>query len=546
MKRLAPPLAVALALTALVLPASALATHAEPLRGQWHLDESNTSCTGGGLQLLGGPVCTPDSSGHGLSAVHSGTLDSQTSGGRFGGHYSFAGGFAGVSSTLLEPAQLTLLAWVRASPSPGAGRTVIAQGDPGACGPASFAMYTGADAGLHFYVRSADAAYEAPGVPAGIWDGEWHMVAGTFDGATARFYLDGGQVGSGTLVPGPIQYGLSNTNDFSMGNIADAGSCPADTYHDGDLDETRVYSRALTPTEIAALAAWPGPDPPPPLVPETPPPGGGGGGGGGGGLGELQIGPFLTGKSFKLPGAAWLKAPLLGEGIVPKKFEWDWNNDGKYDASCGGDTPAASHPYFGGGGASSAAVKTIRLRVTDTLGRIGTVTQKVTVKPIKIKSIGKAKTVSTCEKAALENQPSRADCVKTFSFSIIEVNARGDADQCFKIDAPIGQLLNLRRGGKTVKVFKKLRKRSSATASQDCGQWRARLHSGHQGAGCDQRHPGSPSRRASRATTTAVAERSARVFLRWSWCFPPASRSGRPRICTSTSSRSAGASRSSR
>ena len=35
-------------------------------------------------------------------------------------------------------------------------------------------------------------------------DGNWHAVAGTFDGQTVRLYVDGTEVGHGSPAPGAI------------------------------------------------------------------------------------------------------------------------------------------------------------------------------------------------------------------------------------------------------------------------------------------------------------------------------------------------------
>jgi hypothetical protein len=103
-------------------------------------------------------------------------------------------------------------------------------------------------------------------------------VAGTYDGATVRFYVDGAQVGSGTPASGPIGYGLAGSNRFVIGNYA--GNLPAsqecfeNTSFGADIDEVRIFSRALNETELGSVIS--GVDP-------APPPADGGGGGGGGG-----------------------------------------------------------------------------------------------------------------------------------------------------------------------------------------------------------------------------------------------------------------------
>ena len=109
------------------------------------------------------------------------------------------------------------MAWVKIAQSPGLMRYVLAQGSGMGCVPAAYGMYTSvagtANAGgLEFYVSSGGRVYTAPGVkPAQIWNGQWHMVAGTFDRFRARFYLDGIQIGDGVAVPGPVDYSQPDT-----------------------------------------------------------------------------------------------------------------------------------------------------------------------------------------------------------------------------------------------------------------------------------------------------------------------------------------------
>ena len=74
--------------------------------------------------------------------------------------------------------------------------------------------------------------------------GEWTHIAVTFDKATARFYVNGVQTGSGAFSFGPdteasLQFGC----DSADGNA-----------FNGALDEVRLYDIVLTPAEILALA----------------------------------------------------------------------------------------------------------------------------------------------------------------------------------------------------------------------------------------------------------------------------------------------------
>ena len=160
-------------------------------------------------------------------------------------------------------------------------------------------------------------------------------VAGTFDGQTVRFYLDGLQVGSGTAASAPVGYALDN-DDFVLGRYPLQAGC-ASGYYTGATDEVRVYSRALSASEIGRLQTAPGstppvlqpdatppPPPPPPGLPNppgppTPPPG--------------QAGPApaprVTAVASALPivasRPALLSAQVAGSA---QRLEWDLTGDG--------------------------------------------------------------------------------------------------------------------------------------------------------------------------------------------------------------------------
>jgi hypothetical protein len=181
------------------------------------------------------------------------------------------------TTTGLDPAAVTLLAWVRQTGDPGSYRYVAAKGADTLCGSTSYALYTGgpADPGPHFYVNvGVGGLILSPSGGTALWDGQYHLLAGTYDGTTVRLYVDGRQAAAGTPASGMIDYTLP-ISEFQIGHFPGADSCPFQTQFPGDIDEVRVYSRALTDTEIGRLATATGPDPPP-LVPDGPGTGPGG------------------------------------------------------------------------------------------------------------------------------------------------------------------------------------------------------------------------------------------------------------------------------
>ncbi len=79
--------------------------------------------------------------------------------------------------------------------------------------------------------------------------GTWIHLAVTFDGATARVYVNGVEVISGTFV-------LANMVDASMGigNTHGAGNTGSEEVFNGQIDEVQIYNRALSVDEVRYLA----------------------------------------------------------------------------------------------------------------------------------------------------------------------------------------------------------------------------------------------------------------------------------------------------
>jgi hypothetical protein len=71
--------------------------------------------------------------------------------------------------------------------------------------------------------------------------GEWHHVAATWDGATARFFVDGTQVASRAFSGSP-----GDSDDWRIGAY---GGSPGQ-FFDGLIDEVRIYDRALGAVQI--------------------------------------------------------------------------------------------------------------------------------------------------------------------------------------------------------------------------------------------------------------------------------------------------------
>ncbi len=150
-------------------------------------------------------------------------------------------------SPSLRPDKLTVSAWIRHDGNPGPFNYFVAKGANG-CTASSFALYTAAHDELQFYVYDGDAWVSSPEAPQTVWDGNWHNIAGTYDGSMVRLFVDGRQVGTGTPTSIPIDYDLTSTaTSFGAFN----GSCAL--YLTGDIDGVSIWDRALPVEDISNL-----------------------------------------------------------------------------------------------------------------------------------------------------------------------------------------------------------------------------------------------------------------------------------------------------
>jgi len=143
---------------------------------------------------------------------------------------------------------LTIAAWIKSKPSENSQGTLLAKGD-------SWKL-TGA---------LNDTLAFSYGVQAGSWsagmangnmsgrDGQWHHVAGSYNGWETKLYIDGkldnSQVGRKALIRPNKAPLLIGNNSETLG-----------TFWNGFIDDVRIYSYALSPEEVEML--YEGKEPP--------------------------------------------------------------------------------------------------------------------------------------------------------------------------------------------------------------------------------------------------------------------------------------------
>jgi PKD repeat protein len=197
----------------------------------------------------GSGLAVGDSSGLGHAGVASGPT--WTSTGRFGRALSFDG----VDDWVTVPGfprldlatGMTLMAWIYPTASSGARDIVVKEGP----GVDIYNLYHRNWRGLpeaNVFVGGENRTSEGPELPANAWT----HVAGTYDGATLRLYLNG-VLTSSAAFSGPIP--------GSTGPLRIGGNSMWGEFFRGVIDEVWVFDRALSAAEIQQLmnTALPGP-----------------------------------------------------------------------------------------------------------------------------------------------------------------------------------------------------------------------------------------------------------------------------------------------
>ncbi len=230
-----------------VLGASNQKALSDGLVGYWKMDESSSNAN--------------DSSGNSQTLTNTNTATFVS------GKYGNAGNFASASSQYFACSDAncggtseldigsnnwSVAAWFKTS-STGVNQMVITKG---AGGSYSYQFYIDTSNKFQFnLVNSVAGNYLDATSTSTYTDGTWHHAVGVFNQSTqtATLYIDGNRVAfddttTGTLVS-------DSTGAFEIGRRADAVG-----YFNGNIDEARVYSKALTPNEVSQLYNFaPGP-----------------------------------------------------------------------------------------------------------------------------------------------------------------------------------------------------------------------------------------------------------------------------------------------
>jgi hypothetical protein len=167
-----------------------------------------------------------------------------TTQGRFGSALVFNGaGFVTIpgSTSLNLTTAMTLEAWVYPAVTPSSWSTVLLKEQPGAL---VYVLYAGSSANrpyVYFNAATDSSGEKGTVGSTALPLNTWSHLAGTYDGATLRLYVNGVLAASQPYTGSIIT---------SSGALRLGGNAVWGEYFTGRIDEVRIYNRALSQSEI--------------------------------------------------------------------------------------------------------------------------------------------------------------------------------------------------------------------------------------------------------------------------------------------------------
>ena len=227
----------------ITLPTSAFSRETDTV-ALWHFDDSKATST------------VSDS-----TAIHTGTLNGAvwagptwTAGQTGSGlHFDGLNDYVRIlDDASLEPATITVECYVKSTSPTSAGQYshIISKDFTTAFGSSSYALYTGSNYGLYFYVKSPTGYALSANAGTGVWNGLWHHVVGTFDGVNARLYVDETEVSGSPGSADEIAY--SAAGNLLIGKYSEVQTHPSlDFCFYGDIDGIKIYNYAINNLNVA-------------------------------------------------------------------------------------------------------------------------------------------------------------------------------------------------------------------------------------------------------------------------------------------------------
>ncbi|MCY3740760.1 MAG: LamG domain-containing protein [Candidatus Poribacteria bacterium] len=143
----------------------------------------------------------------------------------------------------LDLAEFTIAAWVNIPKVSGAWQIIATKENRNPTGR-NYGLFGHINSGVVHYSFTTNSGWKSFDAKTVVTDGDWHHVAGTYDGSDFKFYLDGAI--DAQVAPG--------TKPDNHDNFLFIGGCDIGNYWmTGTIDEVVLYDRALSEKELNEL-----------------------------------------------------------------------------------------------------------------------------------------------------------------------------------------------------------------------------------------------------------------------------------------------------
>lgn len=143
----------------------------------------------------------------------------------------------------LDLAEFTIAAWVNIPKVSGAWQIIASKEHRGPTGR-NYGLFGNINSGVVHYSFTTNSGWKSFDAKTVVTDGDWHHVAGTYDGSDFKLYVDGAV--DAEVAPG--------TKPDNHDNFLFIGGCDIGGYWmTGTIDEVVLYDRALSEKELNEL-----------------------------------------------------------------------------------------------------------------------------------------------------------------------------------------------------------------------------------------------------------------------------------------------------
>ena len=165
----------------------------------------------------------------------------------YGTRFNGNGYISGLPTIQNTSGEFSVSMWFNTTVNPSVQHTMLGGIKEQGTNDSVFALKMLNDGYSKLYLRGTDGTLHILADTVDATDGNWHHLVATVSSSSGVFYVDGQQVDSATI-----------SNNITVDNLLigaenNRGTLSPTNYFDGDIDQVRVFSKALSSAEVSKL-----------------------------------------------------------------------------------------------------------------------------------------------------------------------------------------------------------------------------------------------------------------------------------------------------